>query len=87
MARLLLELIKFSTGAAVKMVYSAAGACVWSGNNNIDTNDLPVGGRREEETPRKVAPIGEYRRRSKLKGTSRSSFLLFPLRYLRRHDY
>lgn len=66
MARLLLELIKFSTGAAVKIVYSAAGA--WSGNNNIDANNLPVGGRREEETPRRVTPIGEYRRRSKLKG-------------------
>ena len=50
------------------MVYSAAGACVWNGNDNIDANNLPVGGRREEETPRRVAPIGEYRRRSKLKG-------------------
>jgi hypothetical protein len=71
MARLLLELIKFSTGAAVKIVYSTASACLWSGNNKIiDTNNLPVGGRLDEgeKTPRRVTPIGEYRRRSKLKG-------------------
>ncbi|KIM49473.1 hypothetical protein M413DRAFT_109098 [Hebeloma cylindrosporum] len=69
MARLLLELIKFSTGAAVKIVYSAAGACLWSDNNKNDANNTLVGGRLYErgQTQRRVTPIDEYRRRSKLK--------------------
>ena len=70
MARLLLELIRFSTGAAVEIVYSAAGACLWSGNGHNGANNTTIGGRLDEggKTPRRVAPIDEYRRRSKLKG-------------------